>query len=306
MVQSTFTASSSEAMSLQGEKGALDTGTSDAGIDFDGATIMYHDVNRTNEKEGNDMIPSQNRETEANIFPESEANAEADIEQGIADDQEKEAGKAVAKGGHDPSAFPDGGLEAWLVVFGGWCSLFVSFGWINCTGVFQDYYQTHQLKSYSTSTVSWIVAMETFMMFLGGPIFGRIFDSHGPRWMLLIGTLFHVFGLMMTSLSHEYYQFFLAQGVCSAVGASAIFYAGMTSTGTWFYKRRAEALGIMATGSSLGGVFFPILVTKLIPKIGFAWTMRTAAFLILGMLIMANCKLNFRVQNFMIGSWCGL
>lgn len=31
-----------------------------------------------------------------------------------------------------PSQFPDGGREAWLVVVGGWCCLFVSFGWINC------------------------------------------------------------------------------------------------------------------------------------------------------------------------------
>lgn len=31
-----------------------------------------------------------------------------------------------------PSAFPDGGVEAWTVVFGGFCALFVSFGWITC------------------------------------------------------------------------------------------------------------------------------------------------------------------------------
>lgn len=27
---------------------------------------------------------------------------------------------------------PDGGLQAWLVVLGSFCGLFVSFGWINC------------------------------------------------------------------------------------------------------------------------------------------------------------------------------
>lgn len=31
-----------------------------------------------------------------------------------------------------PSQFPDGGTEAWLVVFGGFIGLVVSFGWINC------------------------------------------------------------------------------------------------------------------------------------------------------------------------------
>lgn len=44
---------------------------------------------------------------------------------------------------------------------------FSTFGWINCVGVFQDYYSTHQLKSYSASTVSWIISCELFFMFLG-------------------------------------------------------------------------------------------------------------------------------------------
>lgn len=33
----------------------------------------------------------------------------------------------------------------------------------------------------------------------------------------------HVFGIMMTSLGTEYYQILLAQGLCSAIGVSAIF-----------------------------------------------------------------------------------
>ena len=32
----------------------------------------------------------------------------------------------------DPNQFPDGGATAWLVVAGAFCSLFCSFGWINC------------------------------------------------------------------------------------------------------------------------------------------------------------------------------
>lgn len=33
----------------------------------------------------------------------------------------------------DSESFPDGGLRAWLVVFGAFFGLFVSFGWTNCT-----------------------------------------------------------------------------------------------------------------------------------------------------------------------------
>ncbi|TVY93615.1 Fujikurins efflux protein [Lachnellula willkommii] len=238
-----------------------------------------------------DLEPgSQNKETEANVFPEGEAEAEADLEKNGAVPK-----STPAPGGINPADFPDGGFEAWLVVLGGWLCLFCSFGWINCIGVFQDYYQTHPLSQYSSSTVSWIPSMEVFMMFLGGPVFGKLFDNYGPRYLLLTGSFFHVFGLMMTSLSTQYYQFFLAQGVVSALGASAIFYPGMSCVGQWFFKNRAAAYGIMASGSSLGGVIFPIMVTKLIPQIGFPWTMRAAAFMILGMMVIANLTVKARL-----------
>jgi predicted MFS family arabinose efflux permease len=90
-----------------------------------------------------------------------------------------------------------------------------------------------------------------------------------------------VFGLMMTSISSEYYQFFLAQAVVSALGASAVFNAAMASVVSWFFHRRAAAFGIMVSGSSLGGVVMPIMMDKMIVQVGFPWTMRAVAFLIL-------------------------
>jgi hypothetical protein len=33
---------------------------------------------------------------------------------------------------NDPGPPPDGGFEAWLVIAGGFCTVFASFGWINC------------------------------------------------------------------------------------------------------------------------------------------------------------------------------
>lgn len=238
-------------------------------------------------------IGSQNKATEANIFPEPKVTAEADLERNDAVPKTQ----APAAGGTSPADFPDGGFQAWLVVLGSWCCLFVSFGWINCVGVFQEYYQEHLLASYSSSTIAWIPSLEIFMMFFGGPISGKIFDSYGPRYMLLGGSLLHVFGLMMVSLCTEYYQFLLAQGVCSAIGASAVFYSALSSTGTWFFKKRATSFGIIASGSSMGGVIFPIMVQKLIPKIGFPWTMRAAAFIILGLLIVANLTVKSRLTH---------
>jgi len=101
---------------------------------------------------------------------------------------------------------------------------------------------------------------------------------------------------MMTSLSTEYYQILLAQGVVSPIGASMIFFSAIASTSTWFFKRRALGLGIVASGSSLGGVIFPILVQQVIPRVGFPWTMRVSAFVILALLIISNLTVRSRLS----------
>jgi len=69
----------------------------------------------------------------------------------------------------------------------------------------------------------------------------------------------------------------------------------IAACGTWFVKHRALAFGIMTAGSSLGGVVLPIMVQKLIPKIGFGWTMRAVAFMFLGLLIIANLTVKSRL-----------
>lgn len=198
---------------------------------------------------------------------------------------EKPRGPQPGSGWH-PDDFPDGGLEAWLVVLGGWCGMFSTFGFINCIGVFLEYYLSVSgpLHGYSASDVSWITSMEVWGMVFFGIIFGRVFDIFGPRWILIIGTVFFVLGVIMTSLCSQYYQFFLAQGVCTAIASSAIFNACMASLISWFHKYRAAAFGIMISGSSVGGTVLPIIITKLITKIGFPWTMRAVGFLFLGLL----------------------
>jgi MFS family permease len=115
-------------------------------------------------------------------------------------------------------------------------------------------------------------------------LFGRLFDTYGPKYLLWCGTLAYVFGLMMVSLSKEYYQFFLAQSIVASIGSSAVFNASMSSLVTWFFRRRAAAFGIMVSGSSLGGVVLPIMMDKMINSVGFPWMMRTMAFMFLVLL----------------------
>ncbi|KAK5995713.1 Altered inheritance of mitochondria protein 24 [Cladobotryum mycophilum] len=191
--------------------------------------------------------------------------------------------------------FPDGGVEAWLMVAGGWCALFCTFGLVNCVGVFEAYYVSGPLKQYPSSTVSWISSAQVFIMIFLGVVWGRLFDNYGPRWLLVGGSLVYIFGLMMTSLATEYYHFFLAQSIVASLGSSAVFNASMSCIVTWFHKKRALAFGIMVSGSSLGGTVLPIMMNHLIAHIGFPWMMRAMAFMFLGLLTISCLTVKSRL-----------
>jgi MFS family permease len=124
-----------------------------------------------------------------------------------------------------------------------------------------------------------------------------VFDNYGPKYLLVFGTFFHVFGLMMTSLCTEYWQFILAQAICSPLGLNCIFNAATSTIPQFFLKKRGAAYGVMAAGSGLGGIIIPIMASHLIPQIGFAWTMRTIAFLLLALLCIAMVTVKARLPR---------
>lgn len=119
-------------------------------------------------------------------------------------------------------------------------------------GVFQTVYEETTLKSYTPSTISWIFTIQLSLMWLLSPLFGRVLDTYGPKPILIPCSILCVFSLCMLSLSSEYYQIFLSQGLGFSIGAGGIFTTSYVITGQWFVKQRGLAMGIVTCGSSLG------------------------------------------------------
>jgi MFS family permease len=85
-----------------------------------------------------------------------------------------------------------------------------------------------------------------------GVLTGPIFDMGYFRTLLAVGSFLTVFGMMMTSISTEYHQIFLAQGVCVGLGSGCLFIPSVAIVVTYFNKKRSFAVGLAASGSSLG------------------------------------------------------
>jgi MFS family permease len=180
-------------------------------------------------------------------------------------------------------SFPDGGREAWTVVAGGWLAIFVSFGFLNAFGVFEAYYKTHQLAHKSQSDIAWIGAFQSFSIYFMGSVFGSLFDKFGARPLIITGGVGFSFACMMQSICKEYWQFFLAQGLLQGLCLSAMFTPSFASVNHWFLKRRGLALGIVTSGSSVGGVVWPIMIDHLIINVGFGWALRICGFISLAL-----------------------
>lgn len=124
-----------------------------------------------------DGIFPQSDYSDTEVPSKSENDPNSDLELGAippASPVKADAPPAGSPPGVTPTDFPDGGREAWLVVFGGWCALFCTFGLVNCVGVFQAYYVRGPLKDYDSSAVSWIMSVQVFFMIFSGAIVSLI------------------------------------------------------------------------------------------------------------------------------------
>lgn len=99
----------------------------------------------------------------------------------------------------------------------------------------------------------------------------------------------------MVSLGSQYFHFFLTQSIVCPIGASAVTSASMSCLVTWFHRRRAFAFGIMMSGSSVGGIVLPIMIPKLIDRVGFPWAMRAVGLMFLGLLAIACLTVRSRL-----------
>ncbi|KAK9379679.1 major facilitator superfamily domain-containing protein [Kockiozyma suomiensis] len=151
---------------------------------------------------------------------------------------------------------------------------------MNVIGVFQTYYENNQLSDLSPSTISWIGSIQTFILAMGGLFAGRMCDMYGPRYLTIPGSILLTIGVSTTAVCTEYYQFILAQGVCSAFGASLLFYATTAAITGWFSERRGLAFGVAASGASFGGVALPFLFDGVVRRYSF-----TAAVFCVGALL---------------------
>ncbi|KAK0666723.1 major facilitator superfamily domain-containing protein [Cercophora samala] len=191
--------------------------------------------------------------------------------------------------------FPEGGVQGWLVVFGSFCAMLSLYGLINSAAVFESYFSTNQLKDNSPSEIGWIFSLYLFIVFFVGVQVGPIFDRYGSRLIVAVGCTLITLSLLLLSWCTEYYQIILTYSVMGGLGGALLNCPAYGSIAHFFNVRRGFATGIASTAGGIGGVIFPIVLRELLPTIGFNWSSRVLALIMLGLAIPANLFIKTRL-----------
>lgn len=196
---------------------------------------------------------------------------------------------------NDDDDFPEGGLQAWLVVLGSFCAMVSVYGLINSAAIFESYFSNNQLRGYDSSTIGWIFSVYLFLVFFAGIQAGPIFDGYGPRWLVFVGSIMVVASQMLLSISTEYYQILLTYSVLGGLGGALLNVPAYGVIAHFFKARRGLATGIAATSGSIGGIAFPFLFQATFPRLGFGWSTRISGFILLALSIPANLLVRSRL-----------
>ncbi|KAG1457821.1 hypothetical protein G6F46_007186 [Rhizopus delemar] len=185
------------------------------------------------------------------------------VQSGIVSDSdympEKEADE---EGGFDLQVKED--PYRWVILFGGFLAQAIS--------VMQDYYDRQVFKgSVDPILLNFVGTIGMSFCGLMGPVTPVLISLIGAKWLLFLATILITAGLILSSFAEQVWQLYITQSIIHGTGAALLYIVSMSISPQWFIKRRGLAMGIMVSGSGVGGLIMPFIMTHLNESLGGAW-----------------------------------
>ena len=179
--------------------------------------------------------------------------------------------------------------RGWVVVVGGALACGTAFGTVYTFGAFFEA-MVEDLDAGRGSTA--LVFGVTLLLFFGfGVVSGPMADRFGPRRLVVGGALLLSAGLALTSRVDSVSAGYLTYGVGVGLGGGMIVTPMYAVAGGWFVRRRALAIGVVATGNGLGTLVLVPLAERLIADHGWRTAYLTLALIDLVLITAASLVL---------------
>ena len=154
-------------------------------------------------------------------------------------------------------------------VLSGFVCNFVVFGIGFSYGVFQEFYGAKDgpLSKYSDSQIAIVGTFGTALTYTCGIFNKTLMYYFKPRTIMFMGATLMSLGLILAGFAHNLYQFILTQGLIYGVGSSLVYLPPVVCAPVYFNQHRAIAMGILFSGTGVGGLAIAPLTRYLIVQV---------------------------------------
>ncbi|CAH2353415.1 uncharacterized transporter Esbp6p [[Candida] railenensis] len=247
-----------------------------ADVEYSLAKRLTHNEEARTEKNSIKSVNSNDQELESN---KNGAGAGA-LEQQSASSEEEEVGPQKDKG------------FAWVVAICTMLAVFSTWGASAGYGVFLSFYVSSDAfagaNQYDYALIGGMVVCFAQLL---APVCVLSYRVFGPFYTSYFGIALQTLGYILASFATKRWQLFCTQGFIVGVSFSFVYLPGTLMLPTWFDKKRATAMGIAVSGAGLGGVFFSLVIRKLISVTGDQrWALRMCAF-VTGFVAIIACSI---------------
>ena len=133
----------------------------------------------------------------------------------------------------------------------------------------------------SVEMVMYSLTLGTFIGLFAMPIVGILLDKLSVRKLFAAGIVLFALGLWLLGQSTTIIQYIVIFGITMAlVNALAGAMISSAVVSRWFTENRGKALGVAATGTSVGGILIPGLITYWLPDYGWRGTLENLAIVL--------------------------
>lgn len=178
------------------------------------------------------------------------------------------------------------------MVLAAFISMFTSCGLNFAFGVYQELYESmsasaepNPFTNSSPAQIDLIGTLGVSLMSLGAPFASAWCKSYSPRTITLVGGLIFAASNILASFGQRLWHFVLTQGILLGIGTCLTYIPAVTVTPGWFTTHRGLAIGILSSGTGVGGVAWAPVLRALNANIGFRDALRLTgalSFLLLG------------------------
>ncbi|KAH8658111.1 MFS monocarboxylate transporter [Xylariales sp. PMI_506] len=170
-------------------------------------------------------------------------------------------------------------------------------------GVFQDLYDSMAQQAgtpftgASPALIDLIGTMSISLMTIGAPFSVAWAKRFSPRWVAFVGGFVFSLSLILASFGTALWHFELTQGLLLGVGTCMPYMVAVTVAPTWFTARRGLAMGIILSGTGVGGLVWAPAIKALVDGIGFRNALRLSGALSFVLISLSSAVLSWEPQT---------